>query len=242
MSIEPIVARIRALLAKSVDPAATEAEAAAAASAAERLLARHALSMRDVEVQRIGSEKTGLRYLEPWVRNMAVQAARLYGCEPLVTTEKTWGVSKKTGKRIDVEYRSLTLYGRPMNTEVACSMISYLYNTVLRMSRDYSSARKEQLGFQRGAGERLATRLWELRQEQERRSETQDGLGDGTSLIVVEQNEAQEWLRNNIKMHKVRATGSNTSSLASHAGWSAAGDISLGGQIGGSESGPRRLN
>lgn len=236
------ITRIQALLAKSRDPGASEAEAASAASLAERLLARHALSMRDVEVQPIAGQKTGLRYLEPWVRNIATHAARLYGCEPLVVSEYTDSVSRKTGRTIRVEFKSVTLYGRPVSTEVAASMITYLYDTVIRMSRDYSRERREQLQFQRGAGERLATRLWQMRNEQEARSETSEGRGDGTSLVVAEQSEALQWMRETMELKRVRATSSNTRSAASHAGWGAAGSVSLGGQIGGRAAGPARLN
>lgn len=233
------IARIRALLAKSRDPAASEAEAASAAHAAERLLARHALTMRDVERPNITEHKTGIRYLEPWARNIAVHAARLYGCEPLVTEESTTGISRKTGQQKTIRYRSVSVYGRQVSAEVAVSMISYLIATVVRLSRDYSSERKEQLGFQRGCGERVATRLWELRMEQEQRAESQEGRGDGTSLVVVEQNEAREFLAENISLRAVRRTGSNTRSRAAHAGWEAGASIGLGGQVGGSSD--RRL-
>lgn len=236
------ITRIRALLAKSRDPGASEAEAASAASLAERLLARHALSMADVEVQEISARKTGLRYLEPWVRNMAAHAARLYGCEPLVVEEYADSVSRKTGRPMRVQYRSITVYGREVNTEVAVSMITYLYDTVIRMSRDHSRERREQLQFQRGAGERLATRLWEMKESQNARSETSDGQSDGTSIVVVEQMEALSHIKSMMDVSPVRGTSSDTRSASSHAGWDAGGRVSLGGQIGGRAAGPARLN
>ena len=234
--MESAVSRIRALLEKSRDPAASEAEAAAAVAMAERLLARHALSLADVTRLEIVSVKTGIRYLEPWVRNMAVHAARLYGCEPLVVTE----IARST-RGGATEYKSLTLFGRQVSTDVAVSMINYLIATVVRLSRDYSSVRRDQLGFQRGAGERVATRLWELRKEQTARAETQEGTSDGTSLVVVEQSEASRFMHETVKTHKVRQRGSDTSSRASHDGLAAGAGISLGGQVGGAP-GSRMLN
>lgn len=238
---DPTIARIRALLAKSRDPASSEAEAASAAAAAERLLARHALTMRDVERPDIAEHKTGIRYLEPWARNIAVHAARLYGCEPLVTEESVSGISRKTGRPKTVYYRSVSVYGRQVSADVAVSMISYLIATVVRLSRDYSSERREQLGFQRGCGERVADRLWELRQEQESRAESQEGRGDGTSLVVVEQSEAREFVMGGIAAGPTRRTQSNTRSRAAHAGWEAGAGIGLGGQVGGHSTG-RMLN
>ena len=233
------ITRIRALLAKSRDPASSEAEAASAAQAAERLLARHALTMRDVERPSITEHKTGIRYLEPWARNIAVHAARLYGCEPLVAEESVVGTSRKTGRPKTIRYRSVSVYGRAVSAEVAVSMISYLIATVVRLSRDYSSERRDQLGFQRGCGERVATRLYELRMEQEQRAESQEGRGDGTSLVVVEQSEAREFLENSMQLRKMRRTESNTRSRAAHAGWDAGAGIGLGGQVGGGSD--RRL-
>lgn len=236
-----IYARIRALLAKSRDPASSENEAASAASAAERLLARHALTMRDVDRPSILEHKTGIRYLEPWARNIAVHAARLYGCEPLVTEEFVAGTSRKTGTPKTIRYRSVSVYGRAVSAEVAVGMISYLISTVVRLSREYSSERKDQLGFQRGCGERVADRLYSLRMEQENRAESQEGRGDGTSLVVVEQSEAREFLENSMQLRKMRRTESNTRSRAAHAGWDAGAGISIGGQVGGS-SDRRMLN
>lgn len=235
------IARIRALLDKSRDPAASEAEAASAAQAAERLLARHALTMRDVDRPDISEHKTGIRYLEPWARNIAVHAARLYGCEPLVTREYATGVSRKTGRPKRIDYRSVSVYGRAVSAEVAVSMISYLIATVVRLSRDYSSDRRDQLGFQRGCGERVAHRIWELRQEQEQRAERQEGRGDGTSLVVVEQSEARAHLEASMQLNATRRTQSNTRSRAAHAGWEAGAGIGLGGQVGG-DSDRRMLN
>lgn len=241
MTRDTIIARVQALLAKARDAGATEAEAASAAAAAERLLARHALSMRDVETPSISGVATGLRYLDPWIRSMAVQAARLYGCEPLVTYARAQGTSKKTGQRQTFTYKTITVYGREASTIVATSMITYLYDTVIRMSRDYSRERREQLQFQRGCGERIATRLWELRLEQQARSATQEGRGDGTSLVVVEQSEAEAYVRDSLDTRKVRNTVSDTRSRASHDGWAAGENVSLGGQVGSSGSSQRAL-
>lgn len=241
MTRETIVARIQALLAKARDAGATEAEAAAAAAAAERLLARHALSMRDVQAEDISGHDSGLRYLDPWIRNMAVHAARLYGCEPLVVPAQVWGTSKKTGLRQLFTYRTIRVYGRESSATVAVSMIGYLYDTVIRMSRSYSSLRREQLQFQRGCGERIASRLYELRLEQQSRSTTQEGRGDGTSLVVVEQSEAEAYVAERLATYTARRTSSDTRSRASHDGWAAGESVSLGGQVGSSGAPQRAL-
>jgi hypothetical protein len=233
MSKDGIVDRVRALLAKANDAGATEAEAAAAASLAERLLARHALEMRDVLGQDIVRRDTSIRYLDPWTRNLAVHAARLYGCEPLVTHVPYTrpGRGKNSGRVEHDSYRSIAVFGRPASAEVAVSMIDWLVHMVYLMSREYSSQRRDQLPFQRGAGERLATRLWEMREAQSGSMVRSSGSTDGTSLILIEQSEAAEWVKKNAAVSKVRMTSSDTSGHAALDGWNAGGGIHLGGQV-----------
>lgn len=243
MSSESIIERIRALLAKANDAGCTEAEAAAAAAAVEKLLARHALSMLDVRDPGIVERKTSIRYLDPWTRVVAVHAARLYGCEPLVTQIPYTrpGRGKNAGRLEHDTYRSISVYGRPASAEVAVSMIDWLVQLVYRMSREYSSARREQLPFQRGAGERLATRLWEMHSAQRVDPEAVGAETQGTSLLVIEQSEARAWMEKNMRLVAVRNTVSNTGSDAAMDGWVAAGDVSLGGQVGRTGSAARAL-
>ena len=58
---DALLARIRAISARTTDNGCTEAEALAAASMLAKLLAEHGLSMTDVE---IGEERCGIEYLE----------------------------------------------------------------------------------------------------------------------------------------------------------------------------------
>lgn len=241
MADNSVIARVRALLERTTAAGCTEEEAAAAASAAERLLRRHNLEMRDVRRPDIVGLDTGQRYLDPWARSLGVHAARYYGCEPLVVHVPYVRPSRRPGMpdRRDT-YRSLRFYGREAAVTVAVEMYMYLWQTVIRLSRDYSPARAEQLGFQRGAGERLAHRLWELREEQTRRAETQEGRSDGTSLVVVEQSEALEHIRASMTTSQVRRTTSDTSGRAAHDGWRAGGDIGLAPQVAGAR-GPQAI-
>lgn len=227
-----IIARVRALLERTVQQGATEAEAAAAAQAVERILARHSLTMDEVLAAPIAGRPSRLRYLEPWVRNMGVQCARYYGCEPYITYVR-YTRRGRAGRPDTVDhYRTLVFYGREDATAVAVEMACYLYDTVIRLSRDFSGARAEQLAFQRGAGEKLADRLWSLRLEQESHAQQPAGVSDGTALVVQQKSEAKNWVEKNLESVKKTLRESNLDSDAAWHGAAAAMQIPLTTQVG----------
>lgn len=231
----PIIEKIRALLAKTTAAGATEEEAAAAAAAAERLLAKHKLDERDVNKSPIVMRKTGIRYLEPWVLSVATNAARFYGCQALMYPQVYRNAKGKTS-----QYNSVMMVGRESSCIVAVSMVGYLIETIVRMSRQNYRERAPQLGYQRGAGERIGHRLYDLSRRQDTQAKAEKtGMTtpDGTSIIVVERDEAEQWMAENLQTEKVKSRSSDLSGRAAAQGWADAEKINLNDQVGGAGGG-----
>lgn len=235
-SDDPIIEKIRALLAKTTAAGATEEEAAAAAAAAERLLAKYKLDESDIRASPIVMKKTGLRYMDPWVWHLVIYTSRFYGCTAMVYDQ-----DYKNQRGVWSKYESALVIGRESSASVAVSMIDYLWNTVVRMSRQKYKERKPQLAYQRGMGESLATRLCRMHERQRDQAMAESSgvsaaAPDGTSLIVIEQNEAEEWMRKNLEF-STTTVKSNLESDAALEGWVDAKSIHLGPQVGGAGGG-----
>jgi len=175
MSEDTIIRRVRALLAKAKSTD-NEHEAAAFAAKAAEMLQTHNLDLASIERsageqgEAVSEVRLNWRYCDPWRKSIARACAELYFCKiyrhHIVEQNKkgTW------------TYRwGITIVGKPHNAAVAESMIEYLIGTTLRLMREYSSVRAEQLPFARGCGERLAARLREMEREAKRKSAAATG-------------------------------------------------------------------
>lgn len=241
--IDRIIARVQQLLAKARDAATTEAEAMAIMAKVEELLQRHSLDMTELErsAEDIGELEFDLGYADAWRRSLVFAAAPYFHCRAL----NAWMTRKYTPRgttqqRVKV-VRCFALYGRSHCTVVARSMIEYLDQTIVRLSREYTNYRADQLDFQRGAGERVAERLRRLTQERTRAARQAADAGDSTALVVVDElTRVHDWMQKNVPMKDMRTVGSSFKSGASRDGQRAGSTISLSDQVGGG-SGPLRL-
>lgn len=241
----PIKERIRALLAKAGDKATTEAEAASTAALAAKLLLRHGLTEGDVTLpdqSEILVRVYDPKYTDPWRRSIVFSVAELYMCEALNTTRTQR--NKKTGQLRQV--RSFAFVGRPTHTELCTSMTDWLIDTVVRLSREYSSVRRDQLAFQRGCGEGLASRIYQKAVHQTQTPDRAAGEPHqeltGTQLAILsEQIAVRDWMKDNIETTTIRVGGSNLDSDAASDGLRKSSEIGLDDQISSADVQERRL-
>lgn len=224
------VDKIRKLLARARDAAASEAETETCMIRARELMDEYGVDPEAAEERREGPgrENGTMKYFDPWRRTLFTQCARYYGCEMISMNAG--------GQRGDY-----ALVGRPSSRAVALDMYGYLEATTVRLAREYRKStggpRAEQLDFERGCGVRLANRLQELRKQNEAAAQV---VGQGTALVLVtEIRETRDWMSSHMS---TRAATNKTSfrGEGAAAGQAAADKVHLGGQIGRS-GGPIRL-
>lgn len=238
MKNSKIVDRIRALLAKAGDSASTEDEALAAAERAQRMLEEHNLTMADVVPEDRDPHVTvryDRMYADPWRRSIVFAVARYYGCRAVNVIGVRSVVSRKTGEKKIVSYRSFEFAGRPHAVEVCVSMCDYLFSTVTRLAREYSRVRSEYLGFERGCGESIVHRLSVLSSERRREEKkTQNTYG---ALVVQEAALLDAYCEKvAFVTGAMRARGSSLQGGAADDGWEAGKSVSLSEQVSGSSS------
>lgn len=175
---ESILDKVSKLMAKA-KKTDNEHEAAIFAAKAAEMLAKHNLDEAQLkgyesslEEGPIGSHAYEGRIADRWRELIAMGCAKLYFCE----------LTKAHGSR---EY---TFHGREHNAKVAMLMLEYLIATVKRMGREYSSVRREQADFRKGAGVRLYERLNELYNASVKPAPTSAQIA-GTTLPALYQQE-----------------------------------------------------
>jgi len=87
------------------------------------------------------------------------------------------------------------IIGRRHNIDVAKSMTSYFIGEVLRLSREYSSVRGEQLRFAKGCGMGLSERILQMVHDREQ-AQTQSS---GRDLVVQETDQLDRWIQKNME-------------------------------------------
>jgi len=205
--------KISALLANARDPGVTQAEAAAFAARAARMLEENNLSEHDLP---LGDQKPiepllfSPKYADPWRRSIVFAAAELYMCRAFNTTVRE--LNKKKTKY--VKRKAFYFVGRESSTQTAEIMCEYFFDSVVRLSREYSSERAAQLGFQRGCGEELAYLISslassrredaEILSETDTAPETQALALRGTDLALV-----NDWVEENMEVYKASLRGSS---------------------------------
>lgn len=180
MADETIIERIRNLLAKAASTT-SEHEAANCAALAQKLLEKHNLDMAAIGTKQdeddFVSEHQTEKYGDPWRRALAMATARFYYCDMY---SQDWfdregydnAIRKAVaeGKPHPYDTRrflrpGFVFIGAKHNVAVARSMTTYLIDTTVRLAKEYSPERRERIGFERGCGERLASRLRTLAAE-----------------------------------------------------------------------------
>mgnify|MGYP003135553515 FL=1 len=150
-----IVDKIQKLLALS--ESSNEHEASLAAERAHTLLAKHNLSMAQIEEvgenqklkEDVGHTSAVSKLGAKWVRSVWQATARLYFCEYLYSSgnHKTYH----------------TVVGTVANATTACHMADFFTQTVVKLSKNHANGISNS-SFRTGCALRLVQRLTELRQ------------------------------------------------------------------------------
>jgi hypothetical protein len=174
---EAVSRRIRALLSKTIENGATEAEAIAAAGKARELMDQHRLTMSDVEIQAEPIVK------EEVDRPNRIKPAAVDDC--LEGIDRCCGVKTWFHRRWDETGRAnrrVVILGLKADVEMA----RYLYDTIATAIRVETRAhrwfsRDDRASFQVGMARRINFRLLQMAREREPVAKT----ASGTALVVV---------------------------------------------------------
>jgi hypothetical protein len=171
VSRSSLAAKIRALLSKTVENGATEAEAASAARKARQLMDDHQLSLSETELREEGVAR--MRTMFPG-RIERLIADRL--CRPIsaYTETKFWSTSGRT---------VIEAMGLKSDIIFAEWLLPTLVAIVFRDAQAYARQRRDRslrLSFAYGAVERIAERMM-----QEVRNRKAQQTGTGTGLVVA---------------------------------------------------------
>lgn len=187
-SESPLVAKIRKLMAKANDSAATEAEAATFAAKVQELLVANGLSMDSVRevndaergaIDRYSHDQRKNKWISPSRQALLRAVCHYYMCE---------AVSPGRGST------QWTIVGRPHNVTVAVEMTDYLVKTTVRISNRWG---RENIGmnvidFRKGCMARLAERLNKLRKEQTEQKPEYKPSGNPGNLPALFASERQQ--------------------------------------------------
>lgn len=180
---EKILSRIQKLLALANDKGATEAEAALALEKAYAILAEHNLTMDAVqgkgqhagekrEEQQTSTNWSENYYLDIWNAVVALNACFFHYWRPDSRKRET----------------KMYVFGRESNVVLTTTMADYLCQTMRRLSREAAKkANRSDFAFintyLKGMGDRLVTRIYDLKYEAERG--TAKGSEAGTNLPAL---------------------------------------------------------
>lgn len=238
-STSKIEDRIRKLLAKASDSAVTPEEAAAFAAKAQAMLIEHGLDEQSVVSAAARSSVHQTVWAAPyaedsWRKMIATSAAPVFMCKMLMTKVSDIVVSRTTGEHKLAQRTAYILIGTPERTAVLQSVLEYLYTTIVRLARQHSSVRRDQLSFMRGAGVAVSARLRDMVERPEAVAST------GTALVLVSQAlaEVQSFTEQNfpgMRKRSIRISGGSGYSAGHRAGQS----ISLDPQLEASRPAPR---
>lgn len=195
-----IVERIHKLLALAKDGGATEAEADSAMNRAQEIMAKHNLSMAEIESAGQSAdaeggrrEKTALdgRVLFEYQQKLMDMVAYVNFCHASV--RQKWDDRKGNGRWRPAGY---TIIGRQANVIATTTTFDYLNSTINRCAREFVHGDHTQLmsnmarSFKRGMADRLNTRLWNrykdiLAEERRQHEAKQNGNGNTANALVI---------------------------------------------------------
>jgi hypothetical protein len=216
-----ILDKIRALKAKA-ESTTSEAEAMAFLAKVNEMLIKYDIDASKLEIEE-QSEITMIRwtvkYDDPWRREIYVALCRLYHCTPV--RHAHW--DENYIYRI-IDY---TVTGREHNCFLVEEMFEYLINTVIRLSRNYSKLRREQLAFQRGCGSSISSKILGMVDDNQAHIK-------GTGLpIVLQKDKAaiDEFIKKEFRNIRNTTIKRNVGGVHGEAGWQAGKDVNLNTQI-----------
>ncbi len=227
MTNNEVLAKVQKLLALAKSP--NEHEAALASEKAHALLAGYNLTLLDLpetneKVEEVGEASAESKAQSPWVRQLWQQTAKYYFCDYMYSTG-----SHRT-------YH--TIIGTDTNSQMACQMGTYLYDTVTRLAAE--AARGEPSkgrfinAFKKACSARLARRLYDMRMAAQEPSSTNPS--NLPALYANTQQALDAYKAEHYKHAKTEKPRQQShSSRAGYEAGRAAGDtIGLNQQVGGS--------
>lgn len=174
--MNPIIDKIRKLLALANGEGAAEQERDSALRMAHALLAKHNLSMSDTEQKQEARNESTLEYcFHAWARGMAMDIAKLYFCEYFV-------MHLHNGGR---HY----FVGLESNVITSQEMFKFVASSIMKEARKATKAAGESGSFERsfckGAAVAVRARCCEIRQSAQKEDSEQAAPTTGTSLVLA---------------------------------------------------------
>lgn len=240
---EKIIAKVRALLGKTIANGCTEEEAMSASALAAKLMQQYDLAHVDIEAE-VKAERYGARYCTPGgpdrvkpheVTQCANAVGQFWDC-------RSWG-KNGTGK--------VVYFGSATDTEMAKAMLDMLYTAMEHEFRRYINGagrssphhgRTLRTSFMAGMARRITERLREMKAERSAADQTAHG---SRALVVVKGAVVTQQFAAYCRQTGLRlGTRSRSSTVGSgdayRAGQAAANRVDLGGgKLAG--AGPKRI-
>lgn len=180
---DQILETIRNLRAKASNAASTEAEAAAAAMIAAKLLQKHDIKETELEIQEEGA-----------AHKKASHKAKVM---PEILHYCALGIEALTETKVYVEAKlQLCFIGTPHDVEMALYLTEMLVGASKRAwfdaaenvaGSDFKAMTKARLSFYAGFGHRIYDRLMELANERAEARMAARGTATGSALVVVKE-------------------------------------------------------
>jgi hypothetical protein len=222
---QEIAARIRALLAKTVDKGCTEQEAVAAAAKAKELMDRHQVDLSETELEEEGFAKGKAE--SPEQRKFNVQdrlgSSIADYCE--VKAWKTYAGHRKRWRFV--------FFGLRSDVEFANWLLNGLEAFVWQKADEYGGSYFDKRNFAMGCADRITERL---RAEVKARKQKPVTMSSGRDLVVVKQAIVQrEFDKLGMRFRSCRSSSycSGGSDAAHAAGYQAGDGASFGRPVGG---------
>lgn len=217
-----IAARIKALLAKTVDKGCTEEEAMAAAAKAKQLMDKYQIDLSEADLEAEGfvkgvAERAERRRFN--VQNWIARAIAEY-CDCKYWSTAKLEVDAKTGK---VRRTSpIVFFGLRSDVEFANWLLKALEAFTWAQADRFGGNYYERRNFAMGCSQRISERLIE---EAERRKQGDVTMATGTSLVVVKDKlVAREFDKLGLKLRKTYSSYTHGGSRNANAAGRAAGD------------------
>ena len=232
--MEKIINKVKKLISLGTNDGATDGERDNAIRMAHGLLAKHNLSMVDLEESIEERVKQFSEYSTvPWTGTAANAIAKLFFC--YLYMENKPANEKGTGSK-----RKYFFIGKESNVITAILMADYIIKTIVKEQKKNGYSRS----FCNGAAQKVAQRVLEIINS----ATIQDGESTCTDLAIISiykseeqaNKEFAEKTAGKLVAAKSRATANNASDYL--AGNAYGNGISLNGQISGSKSKTQRLN
>jgi hypothetical protein len=220
-SKDSILAKVRALMARTVENGATEAEALNAAAKAADLLDKHGLSMKAVDFKQDKGTLARVRVHDHPIRRVASAIAHFCDCRVWISNGE-----------------ELVFLGHSDDAEFAEQLTDHLYNAMeyewliacFNNPKLTQGRGRTRLGnrndFLFAMAARLNERLYQLKEERHQVS------SDGTALVPYKAAQVEEWFKAmGVRLGAAKQGRKARVTEASIAGWEAGGRVSLNGEI-----------